>query len=141
MDLKDVAWNTAHKIEGMDSDKWRLDACGAMICYDCYDKPNLMFCWEIDHIFPKSSLEKAGVPQELIDHPNNIRALNRKNNESKSDNYPNYTRSYIRRGMDNVEIKPEDDLQFRGVGPFKQEEIIELYKDYIKEFKSGSLNI
>lgn len=141
MELRDIAWNNAHAIEGMNPNKWRLDACGAIICYDCYNIPGRMFCWEIDHIFPKSALEKAGVPQELIDHPNNIRALNRKNNESKSDNYPIYTRSYVRRGMDNVEINAEEDAQFGGVGPFKQEEIIELYKDYITEFKNGSLNM
>lgn len=142
MELKDIAWNNAHKIEGLDPKKWRRDACGARICYDVYDRPGMMYTWQIDHIFPKSALEKAGVPQELIDDPANIRALANNNNLSKSDDYPRYTRSYIWHGDNNVTIDENTDFAncVINVGPFKQDEIRSLYKDYIRSFKSGKLN-
>ncbi len=138
MDLKDIAWNAANKIEGKDPAKWRLDACGALINYDCYDKQGFMFSWEIDHIFPKSVLEKAGVPNDMIDHPTNIRALSSKNNKTKSDNYPWHKKAYVREGNDNVEII--DDNIFSCIRVSKQKEIKELYKNYIKEFISGDQN-
>jgi len=143
MGIKDIAWNSAHEVKDKNPNEWRMDACGALINYNCYNKPGRMFCWEIDHIFPASLLQKAGVPQDLIDNPINIRALNRKNNESKSDNYPRYKRSYILQGADNVEIDESTTFasRFINVGPFKREEICELYKDYITEFKSGKLNL
>lgn len=142
MNLKDIAWNNANKIDGLAPAKWRLDACGARICYDRYDEQGMMFAWQIDHIFPKSVLEKAGVPQDLIDHPDNIRALAIKNNLSKSDNYPKYKRSYIFKEGNNVEI--DDNTNFADnkykVGSSKQEAIKKLYKNNINDFRSGDLN-
>lgn len=142
MELKDIAWNNAHKIEGQDPKKWRKDACGAWICYDCYDKTGRMFAWQIDHIFPKSVLEKNGVPQELIDHPDNVRALATRNNLSKSDNYPVYKRAYIFQGGDNVEIDDYTTFAINRweVNSQKQEALKKLYKDYISDFRSGELN-
>lgn len=142
MELKDIAWENARVINGLDPKKWRIDACGARIHYDRYDAPGMMYAWQIDHIFPQSALEKADVPQELIDDSANIRALATRNNQSKSDNYPVYRRSYIWHDGKNVEIDENTDFANcrTNVGPFTQEKIKELYKDYLKTFKSGDLN-
>ena len=44
----------------------------------------------VDHIYPESKLLSKNVPMMLIDDPINLRPLNRKNNESKGDDYPSY---------------------------------------------------
>lgn len=64
------------------------DVHGAIIKRDA--EPDTEYAWEIDHIFPASVLEKAGVPKEDIDDLINLRILHHSNNESKGDDYPRY---------------------------------------------------
>lgn len=71
----------ADKSEGM-------DACGHRVRRDAAE--NSAFAWDVDHIFPRAWLEKLNVPEEKIDHPQNLQVLLASTNRAKGDNYPKY---------------------------------------------------
>lgn len=125
---KDRIFRKARKIEGLDADEWRMDACDAIIHRSSYGRGDDFFGWEVDHIVPKSLLEENGVPQDLIDDFQNLRPLNWRNNVSKGNDYPSYK----------VEIQSEDGGESnvirsrrRTVNQAKQKELRELYAQYL----------
>lgn len=125
---KDRIFRKARKIEGLDADEWRMDACDAIIHRSSYGRGDDFFGWEVDHIVPKSLLEDKGVPQDLIDDFRNLRPLNWRNNVSKGNDYPSYK----------VEILSEDGGESnvirsrrKTVNKAKQDELRKLYSDYL----------
>ena len=125
---KDRIFRKARKIEGLDADEWRMDACDAIIHRSSYGRGDDFFGWEVDHIVPQSLLEENGVPQNLIDDFRNLRPLNWRNNVSKGNDYPSYK----------VEIQSEDGGESnvirsrrRTVNQAKQKELRELYAQYL----------
>lgn len=126
---KDVIFRKGRKIEGLDADEWRMDACDAIICRSSYGRDDEFFGWEVDHIVPKSLLEESKVPQELIDDFRNLRPFNWRNNLSKGNDYPKYTAA----------IKSENEGEFnvissskRTVNKAKQKELRDLYAQYLQ---------
>ena len=52
-------WEKATPVQGVDSNKWRKDQCGAWIQRDKHDaispnEPHTSFKWQVDHIKPDS---------------------------------------------------------------------------------------
>lgn len=126
---KNIIFRKARKIEGLDADEWRMDACDAIICRSSYGRDDDFFGWEVDHIVPKSLLEESNVPQELIDDFRNLRPLNWRNNLSKGNDYPEYV----------ADIKSEDGGESnvirsskRTVNKVKQKELRDLYVQYLQ---------
>lgn len=87
--INDV-WNKGLVDDRYNPELVRKDACGAWIIRDKYNDRENPYGWVIDHIYPKSKLEKSGVPLELIDNIVNLRPLNWKNNDSKGADFPHY---------------------------------------------------
>lgn len=89
-ELKKQIWEKGRIVEGYDSDMYRKDACGAWIIWDKYGVQDNLYGWEIDHVYPKSKLEKLGFTEEQIWNIENLRPLQHQNNASKDDDYPSY---------------------------------------------------
>lgn len=119
-------WGRTNTVDGEDQQEVRRDASGAIIHYSDYKNRDSDYGWEIDHIYPRLLLEEAGVPEELISNPRNLRAMNWKNNVSKGADYPSYTTVLTADGSVNVEKKGT-----RVVNAGIQEALKELYKDYL----------
>ena len=92
-ELDDV-WAKGRKISDKDPNEYRLDAAGALMKRSHRGKDD-EFDWEVDHVFPKHRLEEEGIPEKDWNKMANLRPFNAKNNGSKSDDYPQYTRSLI----------------------------------------------
>ena len=88
--LKRKVWEKAQSVEGFNSDMYRKDPCGAWIVWDKYGVQDSIYCWEIDHIYPQSKLQKRGFRADQIDDLRNLRPMQHSNNESKGDDYPSY---------------------------------------------------
>lgn len=67
-------WRKGKVVAGVDSTKWRKDACSAWIGRKEYGNRSSSFGWEIDHISPGGA-----------DILSNLRPLQWENNVSKSD--------------------------------------------------------
>lgn len=119
-------WGKANTVDGEDLHEVKRDASGAIIHYSDYKDRDSDYGWEIDHIYPKALLEEAGVPEELINDPRNLRPMNWKNNVSKGSDYPSYTTVVAAKGSVNIEKKGT-----RVVNADVQQELKELYKDYL----------
>lgn len=119
-------WDKTNTVDGEDWQEVRRDASGAIIHYSDYKDRNSDYGWEIDHIYPKSLLEEANVPEELIDNPLNLRPINWRNNVSKGSDYPSYTTVVAAMGSVNIEKKGT-----RVVNADVQKDLKELYKDYL----------
>lgn len=104
-DQLDRIWSKGIAIDGYDSSIIRQDACGAWILRDSFGQVDSDYCWEVDHIYPKSLLIERGVEESFIDNEKNLRPLNRKNNISKSSDYPIYRGVTIADGEVNVECE------------------------------------
>ena len=91
-EIKRNVWNRCNTVPGKSADDYRLDEQGALIKWSDYGKYN-DGGWQIDHIYPETPLQKMGVKQEKIDDIINLRALNSCNNDTKSDNYPDFESS------------------------------------------------
>lgn len=92
---KEYCWNHAQIVEGYDKDTIRKDACGAWILKAHYGMRDSAFGWEVDHVFP--------VIMGGDDFEQNLRAMQWKNNESKGDDYPEYTSVIQSEGIKNIE--------------------------------------
>ena len=86
-------WQKGCEVKGLDASKYRQDVAGALMARDKYGDKKHMYGWEVDHIYPQARLKELGVKEDLWDHHLNLQPLNVKNNESKSDDYPDYTAS------------------------------------------------
>lgn len=69
----------------------RLDSCKALMLWDDYGRRDSNYGWEIDHIIPEKLLQDNGVPQELVDHIDNLRPMHWSNNCKKADDFPQYS--------------------------------------------------
>lgn len=96
-------WAKAPIVDGYDDGLIRQDPCGAWIRFDKYGDRSSAFGWEIDHVYPKATLEKRNVPQEEIDDFQNLRPMNWMNNDSKGVDYPEYHVRVQASGTRNVE--------------------------------------
>lgn len=85
---KRSVWEKGIIVPNYDPAKYRKDACGAWIAWNRYDDKHSQYGWQIDHIYPEARLKS--LPQESIDHPDNLRPLHWRNNESKGADYPTY---------------------------------------------------
>lgn len=56
--LKQLVWEKGRAVLGYDSKFVRKDACGAWMSFEDYNDRNSPCGWEIDHVYPKSKLEK-----------------------------------------------------------------------------------
>lgn len=74
------AWEKCDSIAGRNPDIWRRDAVGNVIHRQAYGERQNEFGWEVDHSRP---LQLQGTY-----HPNNLHALQWKQNASKGDEYP-----------------------------------------------------
>ena len=106
--IKLVVWKNASCVTGFDPDKYRKDPCGAWIIFDEYNNIDSIYGWEIDHIFPKSLLEKKGVTLKIIDDINNLRVMQWENNRAKGNDYPTY--QSVVSAKDNKNIYTEKSL-------------------------------
>ena len=95
-------WNRALSVEGYDPTRFRKDACGAWIIRDKYGDTDSLYGWVIDHVVPQSLLREKGVSEQMIDNPQNLRALQHENNSSKKDDYPSYTAVVTSDGTENI---------------------------------------
>lgn len=101
-ELKLKLWNRAQKVPGFDEHIFRKDPCGAWIIWDRYGMVDNLYGWEIDHVVPVAVLKEKNVPEEKIDHPINLRAMQCDNNRRKSDDYPSYFSSVTSDGNKNI---------------------------------------
>lgn len=90
-------WEKAREVEGVDSGSFRKDSCGAWMAREKYGDTTHPFGWEIDHVYPV----QLGGNDESV----NLRAMNWKNNRSKSVDYPSYHSAVTAEGPANVEYK------------------------------------
>jgi hypothetical protein len=96
-------WNKMSSVPGKDPDKFKLDACGALIEWEKYGDRQDDFGWEADHVVPKSLLQKKGVPEDEYDDEVNLRPMHWKNNDSKSSDYPEYQAKVKYEGGRNID--------------------------------------
>ena len=87
-DLIEVIWEKGRVIEGYNPAQFRQDACGAWITRDKYGDKSNNFGWVVDHICPRSLLEKHNVPSEAIDDIVNLQPMHWANDMSKGESYP-----------------------------------------------------
>lgn len=100
--LKRKVWEQGREVEGYDAEHVRKDACDAYMIYEDYGEQT-MFGWQIDHVCPKSLLEKLGYNEEEIWNIDNLRPMQWQNNLSKSDDYPSYMSAITSDGDNNIE--------------------------------------
>ena len=116
------AWNRASVVEGYDKSRYRKDACGVWIIKNKYGDTDSLYGWVVDHIVPQSLLREKGISDLMIDNNLNLRALQHKNNASKSNDYPSYTAVVTSEGTENVKV-----WKFLEVNSKKQEALKKLY--------------
>lgn len=73
-----------------------------------------------------TTLQNFGVPQELIDHIDNLRPMNWENNLRKSDDFPNYAGKVVFDGINNAVVERDYRVRFYVVLRLKN-----LYQAYI----------
>lgn len=107
-------WEKGIPVDGVDSAKFRKDACGAWIARNKFEKSDSDFGWGVDFIYPRS---KGGGEE-----PENLRPLNIRNNISKADSYPSYVACFTSNGEINIRK-----IQTKVVNKKKQNELNALY--------------
>ena len=100
-----AVWNKSSIVEGFDPVKYRKDPCGAWIIFDEYKNTDNIYGWEIDHIYPKSLLEKKGFAPEIIGDIKNLRAMQWENNRAKDNDYPTYQSVVSSENNKNIHIE------------------------------------
>ena len=103
-EIKEILWNSLDPIEGLDSNVYRRDPCGAAIKLDNYKDRSDEYGWEIDHIVPRALLKEHFVPDEEIEDQQNLRAMHWKNNDAKGLDYPVYHSKVIYEDGENKQI-------------------------------------
>lgn len=107
-------WDKGRPVDGVDSSKFRKDACGAWIARNKFGNRDSDFGWDIDYIYPQS----MGGDK----NPENLRPLNIQNIVSKADSYPSYISCFTSKGQDNIRK-----LQTKVVNRKKQEKLKSIY--------------
>lgn len=92
-------WKKASRIEGLDPDAFRKDACGAAMMRDKFGDRSSSFGWTVDFIFP---IERGGD-----DNINNLRAMKWENARSKGSDFPLYMSAKKFEGFQNVNVRRE----------------------------------
>lgn len=92
--IKRKVWNKCSIVPGKKESEYRLDCLGALIKWSEYGEYSDLG-WQIDHIYPEKQLQDRGIKQEKIDDEINLQALNSFNNDTKSDDYPNFDSSKV----------------------------------------------
>lgn len=113
-DIIDRIWNKASVIDGLDSNVFRKDSCGAAMMKNKFGDTSSPFGWTIDHIYPRS---KGGDDNEV-----NLRAMQWQNNVSKGHDFPLYNSAVVFDSIENVPSVRE----FR-VNSKKLEELSKIY--------------
>lgn len=91
-EAKLAVWNKAPLAQAITRNPdVRLDSCKALMLWDDYGDRDSNYGWEIDHVVPEKLLQDNGVPQELIDHIDNLRPMHWSNNCKKADDFPQYS--------------------------------------------------
>ena len=93
-DIKVTVWNKGKLVPLLSADEYRYDEQGALMKWDEYGSYSNLG-WQIDHIYPETLLQSYGVPQEKIDDTRNLRPVNSFNNDTKSDDYPEFKSSMV----------------------------------------------
>ena len=101
---KQLVWDKAPYIDIRHPEHGKYDPCRACIKEKEYGNQDSDYGWQIDHIFPEKKLQDAGVPQELIDHIDNLRPMHHKNNNKKSYDFPVYTGIVSAAGTTNYDV-------------------------------------
>lgn len=120
--LKKEVWNKGVIVPDYDATMYRKDACGAWIAWSSFGDRHSPYGWEIDHIYPESSLQLKKVSQDSIDDLVNLRPMHWKNNASKDADYPTYNSSVKAVGDHNEDIAGVFDVNVD-----VQEKLKELY--------------
>ena len=92
---KELVWEKAFIQEGNNSNVFRKDYAGAWIRKDQYGNRTSPYGWEIDHIKPLS----ADGTYDL----DNLIPLHWRNNDHKSDNYPEWQTIVSSQGTSNID--------------------------------------
>lgn len=103
-DIQKAVWAKAPYIDIRHPKQGKFDPCRACIKEEEYGNQDSDYGWQIDHIFPEKKLQDAGVPQELIDHIDNLRPMHHKNNNKKSYDFPIYTGIVSAAGTTNYDV-------------------------------------
>lgn len=98
-ELIQKVWEKGIPVENYNPEKFRIDSAGAWIVRDQYGQET-DYGWTIDHIFP----ECKGGSNDLL----NLRPMQWENNNSKSDDFPDYKAVITR--SDNKNIRSEQNL-------------------------------
>ena len=104
------------------------DSSGTWIDFSEYDNQNSLYGWQVDHIFPKSKLKKAGVAEEFIDDPINLRPMQWENNISKGDAYPSFQINIVADGLNNIRFP-------------QSRKIIDSYQATLRNFYLSNCNV
>lgn len=98
-------WKKGRIVPLRSAEEYRFDEQGALMKWSEFGQYSDMG-WQIDHIYPESLLKSEGISQDKIDNEINLRPVNSFNNDTKSDDYPNFTSSvaYDARIGSNVNI-------------------------------------
>lgn len=121
-------WEKGIKVNEYDPNRVRKDACGAWIVREEYGNRDSVFGWEVDHIYPKSKLENIQVPEDSIDNILNLRPLNWRNNDAKSDSFPIYKASIT--SENNRNILKDEELE---INESVRQHILSFYSSYLTE--------
>lgn len=121
-------WNTAKIIPERKKDRIRKDACGAIIKWNQYGNRDSPYGWEIDHILPKANMEELGIPEDLWNELDNLRAMHHANNNSKGDDFPKYKAVITSEGDKNIECNLN-----ATVNKNRQDRIYSIYWSYLLE--------
>lgn len=123
---KRLVWGKAPYVDNNHREYGKKDPCKACIKEECYGDRNSDHGWEIDYFYPESKLKDAGVPQELIDHIDNLRPMHWRNNAKKSDDFPQYGGSISGVGETNFEVSRDYQVNRDQINVLRN-----LYEDYL----------
>ena len=94
-EIVETVWRKAKIVPNNNPDLFRQDYAGAWIRRDLYGNKNSKYGWEIDHCEP---ISKGGT-----DDLENLYPLHWRNNQKKSDDYPNWKTILTSDGIQNIE--------------------------------------
>jgi hypothetical protein len=79
-------WQKGRPVQNYDPNRWRLDACGAILDRTKYGDTNSQYGWEIDHVLPAA---RGGT-----DDLSNLQPLHWQNNRRKGDGVFRFASEY-----------------------------------------------